>query len=55
MASDPLNDGFNKLVGFAATILAYIATPIIVLLGILYLIQEFTGLKALDWFLNLLS
>lgn len=55
MANDPLNDGFNKLVGFAATIIAYIATPFVVLFGLLYLIQEFTGLKALDWFLNLLS
>ena len=55
MANDPINDGFNKLVGFAATIIAYIATPFVVLFGLLYLIQELTGLKALDWFLHLFS
>ena len=55
MSDNPGQDLFNKLVGFAATIIAYIATPFVVLFGILFLIQEITGLKALDWFLNLLN
>ncbi len=55
MSDNPFQDGFDKLFGFAATIIAYIATPFVFLFVLLYLIQELTGLKALDWFLNLLS
>lgn len=55
MSDNPFQDGFDKLVNFAAGIIAAIITPILLLLGLLYLIQELTGLKALDWFLNLLN
>lgn len=55
MSDNPFQDGFDKSIGCVATILAYILTPFVIVFGLLYLIQEFTGLKALDWFLSLFS
>jgi len=55
MSDNPFQDGFDKSTSCVATILAYILTPFVILFGILFLIQEITGLKALDWFLNLLN